>query len=469
MENSKLVALLRTFSNSEWRRFLDLVSSPFFNTRPELLKLAEYLELRSPSLAGPELDKEAIFVELYPDEPFDNKQMGYLMNYLLRLGEQFLGLERLINDSLVLTFQTMTALRERELDKHFHFLLNRGLKELDKHFPESSEKYQYCFQLLRLKSEESTRQGDLKQDIIRGEARSALDAYHVLETLKLGCERHRYQSISSAHNGLVNLSWIEQYLVEGSEAPPLVAMYRSLYLSLTTEDAEKALRDLLGLIRAHAEHVDRGELEVLFQYATEHCVHLLRQGNRSFAAIALEFFQEGLRNEIFMEQGEIQPDTLLGIVDLYLGMNDPSGASGFVREYKGFLPPAGKDQVVDLASSMVDFQTGQYGRAVDRLTENDFRDLRFFVRAMILRIKVHYATQNLDRLLSDLAELTLFVRKDKTLDPDYRKEVNEFCAFLHQVLRRNPKKRAVLQQQIEENEAVREREWLLKVLEQEVH
>ncbi len=468
MENSKLVVLLRTFSSAEWRRFLDLVASPFFNTRPELIKLAEYLESQAPALSGESIDKEVVYTSLFPEEPFDNKQMGYLMNYLLRLGEQFLGLERMLNDSLVLSFQTMKALQQRDLDKHFHFLLNRGLKELDKHFPESSERYQYYFRLSRLKSAEATRMSDLKQDLYRGEARTALDTFHVLETLKIGCERQRSQSISSSLNGLTSTELLDRFFEGENEPPPLLAMYHALYLALSKEDKEIAFRNLLDLIQNHADHVDEEELRVIFQYASEHCIECLEIGNKSYAGLALDFYLEGLRLGIFYHQELVDPNIFLHTVRLFLTLGKKGEALQFIRQYRSALPAGEKDQIVALARGLHDFHLKEYSRALDRLPAEEFQTPRYYAQALILRIKISYAVNDLDQLLNDLAQLTLFIRKDKNLDPDYRKEVNEFCALLHQILRRNPKKHKVLQQQIEQNDALREREWLMRVLDQEV-
>ena len=92
MDNSKLIALLRTFSTQELREFKDFIASPFFNKNRDLLLFYSKLRKLAPDFPADKTEKEVFFKTVFPANPYEDKQMHYLMSFLLKLAEQYIGL-----------------------------------------------------------------------------------------------------------------------------------------------------------------------------------------------------------------------------------------------------------------------------------------------------------------------------------------------------------------------------------------
>jgi hypothetical protein len=95
MVESKLIQLLRSFSRPEWRAFIDFVRSPYFNKQKKLVLFCAHLKkLAYNGFPEEKLERETLFKAVFPDVPFDNKELNYVSNNLLQLAQTFIGLDR---------------------------------------------------------------------------------------------------------------------------------------------------------------------------------------------------------------------------------------------------------------------------------------------------------------------------------------------------------------------------------------
>ena len=81
MENSKLIALLKTFNTQELRAFKDFVASPYFNKNQELVLFYDYLKKIAPKFPLKKISRESIYNNLFPKKEYDDKHMNYLMSF----------------------------------------------------------------------------------------------------------------------------------------------------------------------------------------------------------------------------------------------------------------------------------------------------------------------------------------------------------------------------------------------------
>ena len=94
MEKSKLIQVLKTFSTSELREFKDFVASPFFNKNQELILFYGYIKKNAPSFSLKKIKKEVVYQTVFPNQNYDEKHLKYLMSFLLKLAEEFIGLKK---------------------------------------------------------------------------------------------------------------------------------------------------------------------------------------------------------------------------------------------------------------------------------------------------------------------------------------------------------------------------------------
>ena len=90
MENSQLIAVLKTFSAKEIRDFKRWLASPFHNQRKDVIQLFNYLIKNDHLNDKKYLAKEKIFKKIFPKEPYDDAKMRQTMHFLLKQVEDYI-------------------------------------------------------------------------------------------------------------------------------------------------------------------------------------------------------------------------------------------------------------------------------------------------------------------------------------------------------------------------------------------
>lgn len=119
MQKTKLVNIIRTFTDEELKRFIVFVNSPFFNTDKNLVNLSKVLKKYHPEFSSGSLYKKKMFKKIFPGKIYNDNVMRNLSSGLLRLTEEFLLYKNIRNESLTSEFHLLKELYERNLHKHF--------------------------------------------------------------------------------------------------------------------------------------------------------------------------------------------------------------------------------------------------------------------------------------------------------------------------------------------------------------
>ncbi len=131
MKNSKLIGLLQEFDAKEWRAFKNFISSPYFNRNKELIDLFESLKVKATrSFPEKEIERTAIYKELFPRLPYNDKALNYLMSQLFQLAEKFLSIEAFEGDGVLPDYYLLRTYVNRKMDKQYQLAIKRANKKL---------------------------------------------------------------------------------------------------------------------------------------------------------------------------------------------------------------------------------------------------------------------------------------------------------------------------------------------------
>jgi len=132
MKDSKLAAMLRTFSASEMKEFNTFLRSPYFSTGRDLTEFFNCLKLFYPGFDNPKLTSDYLYKKLYPGKDFDNKiSTGVLYTLsadLYKLCKKFLIQTGINEDQQRRKFYLLNKLREKKLYKEFEKEYNNIVK-----------------------------------------------------------------------------------------------------------------------------------------------------------------------------------------------------------------------------------------------------------------------------------------------------------------------------------------------------
>lgn len=90
MENTKLIALLKTLDDKTIKRFADFVQSPFFNKNKTIIRFCEVVLSFYPEFEPAKINREKLFKKIYPDKAFHSGTWHNLISDVMALFESFL-------------------------------------------------------------------------------------------------------------------------------------------------------------------------------------------------------------------------------------------------------------------------------------------------------------------------------------------------------------------------------------------
>ncbi|MCB9275196.1 MAG: hypothetical protein H6564_14225 [Lewinellaceae bacterium] len=464
MKSSKLAQLLSTFDPGQWRQFEDFVASPFFNKSEELIRLTAYLKGFAPDITSSEVTAEQACKAVAPGKPYDARQMGYWMNYLHKLGEQFVSIRRYQLNTPRQYCDVLNEFSERKLDKHYLFLYRKAEGDVERALADT-ESLRFRYELAETASKHFIRQRVRSFDSGLQHAADALDQLYFLQKLKYSCEMLNRQAIISADYSLSFIEEVCQFLERQPERLPLADIYLHVYRSLAG-DSEAHFSRLIELILQYSEKIQPLERREVYLYAINFCARKIRQGREEYVPIVLGLYMQGITDESLFEGGYLSHWTYTNVVKLALRQKDYKWAEQFIREYSRKLAPHSREDALHFNLAELFYQKEQYGEVLSHLSQLNFTDMFYHMGSRTVLAKTYYESDEIESLLSLMASFSGFLRRNKKISPALKKTYLNFCNLLIQLLHDNPRKREKVKAQIQHTQPLAERAWLMKVWEE---
>ena len=297
MKNSKLLLLLDTFSKEELEQFTLFLDSPYFNKQEVFGRL--FLIIK-PMLIDKtlELGGEDIFEELFPNRKFDAKHLSNYTSRLLRLAQQFLGIEAITKEKNYIQQLELKELSARGLDKHFKSTFSKTEKVVKKE-KLSLDFYLRQYQLKYIQHEfkqtnhEKITEKDL-QSIFND-----FDTYLILKKISLASEKRAYEN---AYNFSLKAAFLDD-LETVVQQPPfkdifLIQLYYHAYKMYINPYAIEDYFILKELIIQNQSSLAKRELKELLTIAINFANRQTSKGNALFLKEILFIYDLKEANQI---------------------------------------------------------------------------------------------------------------------------------------------------------------------------
>lgn len=122
MQNSRLIRLLKSFSDEEFKSFGKFIRSPLYNQHKDLLRYYNFLKTLFPSFSGKNFTPECIFSYVYSNRKFSKNEFLKLSSSMSRMCDLFLKLQL---DRFTTDFNLLNHYVNRNLDKEFLSLFKK--------------------------------------------------------------------------------------------------------------------------------------------------------------------------------------------------------------------------------------------------------------------------------------------------------------------------------------------------------
>ena len=122
MKKLLLIQILKSFSKNEFAQFDEFIRSPFYNKKPNVIKVFEILRKNAPDFSEDRIQKEVFWKQLYPEKNYNWGVLKNLIADITGLLEKFIEVIRYENKTLEKSFNlSMRFLKERYI---INFLRN---------------------------------------------------------------------------------------------------------------------------------------------------------------------------------------------------------------------------------------------------------------------------------------------------------------------------------------------------------
>ena len=466
MYDSKLIQLLKTFEKEDWRWFRKFLLSPYFNSRTELIPFFDYLRGQAPDFKERAVQKEKIFKKLFPKKNYDEKQLSYLMNFLLGQAERYLAQKEMEVQTPITQNYLLRSLVNRQLDKHYNYQYEKSKKILNDWKGKHIDHYLFEFQLAEIANLRQGKQSIRKYDESLQITSNLLDRFYFLHKLRYSCEmignaktvEGDYQPITEKE---INAFVSKKHLNED----PLILAYIEAFYILKKEKAESNFEKLKELLIKFKENIPDAAKQHLSFHGINYCIsQISRNINRKYyAEQCLDLYLAGINQGFLLKNGYLTPWTFKNVIKLGLNLRKYDFTEEFIQHNHKKLEEKFQEDALHFNLADINYRKKNYQEAQIHLIQVQFSDLFYTLDAKAMLLKIYYETNEAEALLSLLASFSIFLKRNKKLAKNIQISYLNFTTLLAKIVRTKKEKKIDILEKIKSTKSLTNRQWLLEV------
>ena len=464
-ENYKLYETIQTLDKKEIRQIKRVLQSPFFVLRNDVGNLFEVLvKYHLKGKAFPK--KEVIFQKVFSGKKYDYALLRGTMSDLFELIEEYFLIQKRRNGKLKTRHLLAEIYRERKLSKAYQAVVKKTATILENQPLRNEFYYQ---QLLDFQLEEMTFKikDQRTKDFNLGTISETIDIVFLVQKLKFACSQMSHQQVFKTEydfgllNHLLPMIENEKYL-----KIPAIGIYYYCYRFLTEKKGTMFFEKFKTILFQSKELFDALEMKELYLFAINFCIRKLNQGDKKFSQEILDFYKDGLQANYFLENGMLSRFTFNNIVAAGIFTKEFDWLEKFIETYSEKLENEYRDSTVSFNLARLEYTRKNYGKAMLHLQKVESKDLVNSLISKTLLMRIYYELEEHDSLFSHLDSFQIFIRRREVSDFHRKNYMNaiRFVKKLVALPELDKKARKILREEIEGEEVLTEREWLLEKL-----
>jgi hypothetical protein len=462
MQNTPLVQYVFSLNEADVNQFRLWLQSPFFNNRIELVKLLDWIMAK---VAINNFTKQAAFDYIFPEETYDDQHFRHLMSYLLEELRRFLMWQSLQQHEVQQQVLLLENLQKRGLKKAFEKQLKKTKNILEKQPLRNQQThfYEYKIQVEQyhfLKSQSREAKMPLK------EIAETFTTFSIANLLKWHCSILTHKSVTQEQYDTTFLEQVLQHLAKGYyENIPAIQIYYQTYQALTTGN-ETNYKQVKTLILRHFNVFPINEIRDIILLAINFCIRKLNGGEAEYLKEVFEWYKTGLREKIFIINGELSRFTYKNITLAGLKLKEYEWTKNFMESHKKYIESSHRHDTYYFNLALWHQFQDQYDDVQELLQKVTFKDVLHSLHAKCILLKIYYETDADKALDSLLDSIKIYLYRHRKLG--YHKDnYLKLVRYTQKLIRLNPHDKAAkkaLRQAIENEKSLLEKVWFLEML-----
>lgn len=478
----RLVELLSSLSQKEWKSLHRYVRSPYFNTDKTLVKLLDMLER---DVIGKRAYNESAQWRVYrkifdrtpagADElsPKEKKLLGASMSKLTQLVKHFITVEMLDKNDAYSTHLLLEGLLEKKQVALFQSVVQKEKKDLVQQTGDYLRKYLLEESIFHY-FEQHTEQVEKADNF--AELTENFDKYYLYNKLNY----HLSALMMTDHTAQKNYNFASFDALQPLLALPqhaedaLIILYQTAILMVGEKDA-LAYDRLLKLLDQQGDIMTQTEMTDFYTTATNFCIHQIIRGKLLYNRRLFELFRIMENKDLLRVGGLIPAGKMKNIVSISCHIGEFDWAKWMVEKYRPFIEKSIRESVYYFNLGTIAFYQKDYLLAQShfaKVLQGEKVNTAYYIGSRMMLLKSDYEINdtNVEPTLQKFRSAERFIIENKLLTATMRKGYKNFIQVLGNLysVRHRVGKMTLdgIQKKLDAFEVVSDKRWLLEKMEE---
>jgi hypothetical protein len=479
MQGSKLIQILKAFSDDDWSALRLMAASPYYISGQEAEKvqrLMELLYLAKPDFGAQQLSAENVAKQVYLEKEENNAyQLPKVMTRLVKLIETYLIQQQQTPPSKAVQQRILAqALEEKGLKTMAAQNLTKADKQLGKETRKGKPYYWEQLQIAEswfthfssISLKESTR--------YLHETEQKLDEWYLLAKLEQVVWQ-KAQSIQTKAEPVETLLPVSSFLekiakLDFTTYPVHGVYYHALIFLLNYHQAKLELfQEVAHQLDLHGHLIEEEKEKALQTLLRIFSTGRYNQGEQTYLHISFQLYQAHLAAGYLYFNNKIHSQTLLNMVTIGLRMNAFDWVTSLLEAHGNrILDQGAAPNAYRFNQALLAFYQSDLERALSYL-DDSYSNLYYRLAARRLEIMIYYEQQSvlLDAKM-EAFKVYIFRLSQNQLPAKQKGLNNNFIDVLRQIAHPrtlgNEQRKTKIKAKIKATTHLAEREWLLTKL-----
>lgn len=465
MFSSKFIQFFLQLDRRERQNLKLWVNSPIANAREDVVSLFQYLFSKR-EITKENTDKRTVFAFVYPQEPYEEQKMRYLMSFATKCLESFFAYFNW-QQTPQMEIDKIHYINEKQLNSYCRQQIVEVRHQMKQQPLRNSQHYWHAFQL-EVEQYNLSSKNKRNIDFNLQEVSNQLHYFAIAEILKQACIAISIERVSAQS---FDFPLLKSCLALVEETPtlkeiPAIYMYFVCY-RLSVYGGDDNFEELDVLLNHYEAHFTQSEIKDVFIIALNHCIKELNVGKSLYAQHAYCLYLRGLEKGFLLENGMLSRFTFKNIAFIGIKkLKDYEGVLAFIHNYQHYLHDNYREGTVMFNMATLFVEQKRYEKAMPILQTIEFEDVLWNINAKSMLLRMYYEEQEYESLIALCSSFRLYLNRQKELGVYKESYIRliKYCLKLIKYTGCNKQQKALLLQQAERESNLFEKEWVMEMV-----
>lgn len=437
MINSKLIKILKSFDNTEWKNFKKFSSSTYFSKGRNFTPVLIIFDKFFPEFDDRNLTMEFIYKELFPGKPFNKNALNVILSGLTSAAESFIVISEIDNNPL----SKNKLLNDYFLKKDLHNLFDTGLKNSFKKLGKDKIRnniYWYYRYLYESQNINKIMKLDAATNFIDDKFKESEESlyYFILH------EMCRFYQPALDPDFVFDTSIKQSYLFgfllneigrNIDTCPQTLKCYYCYFKLILTKEREY-FNKLYKSVKRIEDLFETSELRNFYITLLNYLCHSYNKNNTDLS----EYFEIMnilvKRNLLQKSDGYIEPHSLLNMVNI-MNKNNSDTVIEFIEKNYKKLDPEIRSSTYNYCIGVINLKNGNSEKSLEYLAKVEPLDYLMKLNADLYRFSLFYDLKYFENALALCDSVYEYLKYHKEISKEMKPLYLDFLNCYRQLIK----------------------------------